>query len=704
MKFNSSFWFASMLLCVRSALAAQPDILIADFEGEDYGAWTVTGKAFGPGPARGTLPNQMAVSGYEGRGLVNSFYQGDDTTGTLTSPSFRIERPFLNFLLGGGRHPGKTCINLLVDGQVIRTASGPNDQPGGSERLDWRTWDVGEFVGRMGVIQIVDLQTGGWGHLNVDQIVQSDLKRQAEPAQRLFLIDKHYLHLPVKTGAPKRRLKYEIAGKTVREFEIELADGNPDFFALSDVSPFRGQSLRLEADALAGDSKALASIIQSDDLPGADRIYREPFRPQFHFTSRRGWHNDPNGLVFYQGEYHLFYQHNPYGWNWGNMHWGHAVSPDLIQWKELPEAIYPRRFGDWVFSGSALVDWKNTAGFKKGTNDVLIAAYTSTGRGECIACSNDRGRTWQDYEGDPVVRHQGRDPKVIWHEPTQRWIMAVYDEFEGKHWIAFYASPDLKHWQFQSRIEGFFECPDFFEMPVQGDSHLKYWVLYAADGKYVLGQFDGQAFHGSTDRHTLWYGNFYAAQTYSDAPDGRRIQIGWGRGITFPGMPFNQQMTIACELTLRPTGEGVRLFAQPVPEIAVLRQKEHSWKRFNLEPGANPLSGIHHDLLDIESEFIPGPSGSFGFDIRGTRLVYDVPSQKLTCGKQRVSLKTAAGALGLRILVDRGSIEVFGNNGQVALSLGVLHPAGQHSLAVFSEGGAVEVSQLEVHELRSIWP
>ena len=152
------------------------------------------------------------------------------------------------------------------------------------------------------------------------------------------------------------------------------------------------------------DSGDLRAVVSSDTIQGAEDLYREKHRPQFHFSSRRGWNNDSNGLVFYQGEYHLYYQHNPYGWNWGNMHWGHAVSTDLVHWQELPIALYPRQFGDWCFSGSAVVDADNTGGFKAGEQDVIVAAYTSTGRGECIAYSNDQGRTFTDYPGNPVVK------------------------------------------------------------------------------------------------------------------------------------------------------------------------------------------------------------------------------------------------------------------------------------------------------------
>ncbi len=405
-------------LYVSSVATADPDILVADFEGANYGVWTVTGEAFGSGPAHGTLPGQMEVSGYLGKGLVNSFFHGDGTTGTLTSPPFTIERDFINFLIGGGMHPDETCINLLVDGKVVRTATGPNDRPGGTEQLDWSSWDVKPWKGRQGVIQIVDRQQGGWGHINIDQIVQSDHKQEAAPASRVVPITKRYLHLPVKNGVKRVKMKVTAGEKTVDEFDIELAPDTPDFWVFLDLKKYHGQQATVSVDRLPADSRGLASARMSDELPGADHIYHEKYRPQFHFSPIVGWNNDPNGLVYYRGEWHLYFQHNPYGWNWGNMHWGHAVSKDLVHWKQLPIAIYPHAYGDWVFSGGTVVDQDNTAGFKSGNEDVIVASYTSTGRGEAIAYSNDRGRTFTDYEGNPVVKHDGRDPKIIWYAPA----------------------------------------------------------------------------------------------------------------------------------------------------------------------------------------------------------------------------------------------------------------------------------------------
>jgi fructan beta-fructosidase len=695
----------TMLIAIIAFVAAdRPDVIVAAFDEDTYGGWIANGEAFGTGPAHGTLPGQMDVTGFVGRGLVNSFVKGDGSTGSLISPPFPIERPYLNFLIGGGRNPGSLCIDLIVEGKVVRTATGPNDQPGGTEQLDWAAWDVRDLMGQSAVLRIVDHETGGWGHITVDQIVQSDRRQGTLPARREFVASLRYLHLPVRQDAPIRRVSVLLNGRIVREFDIKLAASQPQFEVFLDLQPFQGQTLALETQLPAG-SKAIEQIKLAADVPDAGRLYHEARRPQFHFTSRRGWLNDPNGLLWFEGEYHLFYQHNPYGWEWGNMHWGHAVSRDLVHWTELPVALYPK-YGDWCFSGSGVVDRHNTSGFGSASAPPLVAAFTSTGRGECIVFSNDRGRTWREYAANPVVRHAGRDPRLLWHEPTKRWVMAVYDETGGARSIAFHSSPDLKKWTFESRIDGFFECPELFDLPVEGDNTgRRIWVLHAADGEYRLGTFDGHRFEPETGKLRLWHGNFYASQTFSDTPDGRRIQIGWANGIAFPGEPFNQQMNIPCELTLRTTAEGVRLFTRPVAELGTLRGKEYVFDGLTLKGGKKTLDGPAGDLLDIDINAEIDVKSVFTLKVRGNSVVYDASKNDLACGDISAPLAPEANTVRLRVLLDRGSIEVFGNDGRIAISRGLA--AGDQkpgvSLTVPSASPWVKFRSIRARELGSAW-
>lgn len=692
-----------VLLGASARAADRPERLIADFEGDGFAPWTTTGTAFGGKPASGALPGQMAVEGFSGRGLASSFHGGDDAVGTLTSPPFPIERPWINLLVGGGKYPGETCVNLVVDGKPVRTATGPNNQPGGSERLGWQSWDVTDLAGKTATIEVVDRRKGGWGHISVDQIVQGDRPRQEQPATRDLVVSRRWLNLPVKNGAPKRRVALLRDGKPVREFEIELAEAAPDFWTFLDLAPFQGQTLTIRADALPEGSTALMAVGQADQIEGGD-AHDEADRPLYHFTSLRGWLNDPNGLVFHEGEYHLFYQHNPYGWPWGNMHWGHAVSPDLVRWRELPNAIYPYRYGDWAFSGSAVVDTANTAGFQAGSEPPIVAAYTSTGRGECIAWSHDRGRTFHEFGGNPVVRHEGRDPKLLWHAASKQWVMAVYDERDGKQWIVFHTSPDLKTWTERSRIDGFFECPDLFELPVRGSNPARsLWVLYAADARYVLGQFDGATFRPETGKLQVWHGDFYAAQTFNNSPDGRRVQIGWGRDIAFPGMPFNQQMAVPVELTLRETPAGVRMHAEPVAELSKLKGAGGQLAETEPKAGRRPLPVAPGRSLAIEAEITLGTASQVGFDLGVSRVTYDVAKRQLNCNGKTAPLEPVDGRVQLQILADTGSVEAFGNHGRVAISASARRPAVSDPPAFFAEGGVARLDRLEAHAMQSSW-
>jgi fructan beta-fructosidase len=704
------------LLRTGHALAA-PDILIADFEGPDYGAWKAEGTAFGSGPAAGTLPGQMTVDGFEGKRLVNSFQGGDGSTGKLTSPEFKIERPRIQFLIGGGKYPGKTCMNLLAGGQVVRTATGPNAQPGGSERLDWQEWDTAELMGQTAHLEIVDEATGGWGHINIDQIVQTDRRLPAwlSDAKREIRVEKRWLNLPVKNGAPKKRLTLNVEDRPAREFEIELADAEPDFWVFLDLEPFGGKQAVLVVDKIREDSKALELIEQADAIKGAENLYQEPLRPQFHFTSKRGWNNDPNGLVFHDGEYHLFYQHNPYGWNWGNMHWGHAVSRDLVHWEELGDALYPDALGT-MFSGSAVVDGANTAGFAKAGETALVCIYTAAGgtshesQGQpftqCLAFSTDRGRSWTKFEGNPVLGHlvaQNRDPKVFWYEPERKWVMALYMD---KSDFALFSSPDLKRWERMSgvTIPGTSECPEFFEIAVTGKPEETRWVFYGGNGRYLVGRFDGKTFTPESGPHTLHHGNgFYASQTYNGIPaeDGRRILIGWGQ-VSLPGMPFNQMMTFPVELTLHVTDQGPRLFVNPAREIEQLRGPEFRQSALSFE-GDRPLPEVTSALLDITAEFEPGSAPEFGLMVRGVPVTYNVRDQELSCLGRKGPLIPVEGKVRLRLLVDRASIEIFGNGGSLYMPMGTVLDTAKPPLALFARWGEVRRAFILAYPLKSIW-
>ena len=686
---------------------AADDIRVADFEGSDYAGWVSVGAAFGNAPAQGTHSHQGPVSGFAGDGLANSFYRGDSSKGTLTSPDFEIQRKYLSFLIGGGQHEGEACINLLVDGQIGRSHTGPND-----ERLRLAGFDVAEFMGKKATIEIIDNVEGNWGHINIDDIIQTDQKPDGELKTeapnfsdayqtRELTIEKQYLIFPI-SGDPSCNVVVSIDGKSVRIFDASLAarSENINYWSYTDMSEYRGKTARLRVKNLSEEGFNL--ITQSDTIPAKQEIYTESLRPQFHFTPKIGWCNDSNGLVYYDGEWHLFFQHNPYATGWGNIHWGHAVSTDLLHWKQLPNALYPWSMAKSnCFSGSAAVDWNNTSGFQTGTEKPLVIAFTDMGRGESLAYSNDRGRSWTYYDGNPLFEHRGRDPKITWHEASERWVMAVFDETDPElgSAIAFYTSQDMKNWQFQSRLEGYHECTEVLEMPVDGDPTDMRWVVFGGDAHYALGHFDGKSFTPEHEgKHQLHHGDYYASQVFNDAPDDRKVQIGWAK-IDMPGMPFNQMQSFPSELTLRTTEDGIRMFAEPVEEIRALYKREVSAADKMLADDSPVELDVSGDIFDITATFEPGDADAFGLDIGGNRVNYDVPGQRLN----GVPLKPVAGKITIRVLLDRPSIEIFGNDGRIVITVPRGTKGQVGTVKAFAVGGQTTLVSLKVNELKSIW-
>jgi fructan beta-fructosidase len=431
----------------------------------------------------------------------------------------------------------------------------------------------------------------------------------------------------------------------------------------------------------------------------------ERYRPQFHFTAKKNWLNDPNGCVFYEGEYHLFFQHNPKGNQWGNMTWGHAVSKDLIHWNQLPDAISPYGGGD-IFSGTAVVDEKNSSGLGEGSQKPIVAFFTHTIKPsvQAMAYSNDKGRTWTVFDkGNAVIPNQGldpceRDPKVFFHEPSGKWVMALWVK-NGV--VRFFTSNDLKKWEHVSDFEapGFFECPDLFEMCVDDNPNDRRWVIYDAAFNYWIGSFDGKTFKADSGPFRGDVGkNFYAAQTWNNTP-GRIIQIGWMRGGEYPGMPFNQQMSFPCELALRTTPGGARLCRMPVKEIENLYDKTFTWKDEAIKPGDNILKGISGELFDIGMIIEPWEGSGFGLRLHEYTISW--VNGKLSCLDVSTDLPAISGKVELRILIDRTTIEIFGNSGEVSMTNCILPKELKTDLELYVKSGGAKVHSLIIHTLRS---
>ena len=451
--------------------------------------------------------------------------------------------------------------------------------------------------------------------------------------------------------------------------------------------------------------------------------YDQALRPQFHFTSLKNWHNDPNGMVWYEGEYHLFFQHNPKGVEWGNMTWGHAVSPDMVHWKQLPHAILPYG-GGTIYSGTAVVDYNNCLGKQTGATKTIVAIFSFAKEPfyQAAAYSTDKGRTFHLVNnGGPVVPNQGfdkseRDPKIFWHETSKKWVMVLWvkrgskegtpEEKLGK--VRFFTSDNLTGWTVASDMdrEWVFECMDFVELPVDGNIHNKKWLIYDASFDYEIGDFDGKTFTSDKKSYLGDFGtNFYAAQTFNNSPDGRTVMIGWmnqGKNSVFvkTGMPFNQQMSFPSTMELRTTPVGVRLYRWPVKEIEKLYVKSYKFKNLTVEKTNKKIAGIQAELIDLSVEF--EPKNSVKFSIRGVEITYDASGGKFTYGMNQLAAPAINGKVKLRLLLDRTSLELFANEGAAVATFYVVPHANNRSFSIAADGNN-KINSLNINVLKSSW-
>ena len=489
--------------------------------------------------------------------------------------------------------------------------------------------------------------------------------------------------------------------------------------------------------------------------------------------------NDPNGLVYYKGEYHLFYQYYPGGYTeggkytdplkWGPMHWGHAVSKDLTHWEHLPIALYPdsgpkdKVIRGMVFSGSAVVDWKNTSGFCTGEtpDEVMVAIFTlsddsqNSNQRQGIAYSKDRGRTWTKYNKNPVIPNKGvrdfRDPKVFWHEPTQKWAMIV-SSFDK---VQIYNSPNLKEWTHASdfgKDQGSRglprECPDLFQLPVDDHLNNKKWVMIVNVGgmsphggsgtQYFIGQFDGKTFiNDNSPNSTLWldYGrDNYAGVTWSDHPKNnvQRLFIGWMSNTNYandvPATTFRSAMTLPRTLKLKTLPEGLRLVSEPVPELRDIRHwnKVIAAENVIISSDFNLLAGKSGKTLEILADFQADDSttaSEFGFKVRKgdskeTVVGYAMNTSEMFVdrsksgsfvfpndnGKRHTApLRPIDGKVTLHIFLDWASVEVFGNNGRSTITDTIFPPENATSIELYALKGNVKLISLVIYELRSIY-
>jgi len=518
----------------------------------------------------------------------------------------------------------------------------------------------------------------------------------AKSQEIALTVSKKYLNLPISTKTERAKMSFTFNGKPILNFNIRLATGEPDYWVFYDLSKYKGQTLEIN---YTGNPSGLKKVYQDERIAGQDSMYKEVNRPQIHFSTRRGWINDPNGMIYLDGEYHLFYQHNPYETDWENMHWGHAISKDLVHWKELPTALFPDSIGT-MFSGSALVDHKNTSGFGKDGIAPMVAVYTAPPV-QCLAYSLDKGQTFTKYKENPVLKGRGdRDPHVFWYEPGKHWVMSLYEN-SG---MAIYTSKDLKQWNYESQTSGFYECPQFFELPIDGNKSNKKWVLYGASGVYMIGTFNGKAFTPESGKYRYINGNVYAAQTFANIPnsDGRRIQMGWGQ-ITHPGMPFKGMMTLPTELTLRSTNDGIRLFSYPVKEIDALQEKEYCWENIDPKKGTEFLQQFNNAAaLRIKLTLKITHPDKVKLSLNGQEIFSYFLSWSKVNDQFYFPNDITSKEITADIIIDKTSAEVFIDGGAYSFVLQRDVNSKNKTGFQFSPEWC-EIKSLKVYPMKSIW-
>lgn len=477
----------------------------------------------------------------------------------------------------------------------------------------------------------------------------------------------------------------------------------------------------------------------------------ELYRPQYHFTPAKNWNNDPNGLVFYKGEYHLFYQYYPEAMVWGPMHWGHAVSTDLLHWKTLPIALYPDSIG-YIYSGSAVVDEHNSSGFQTGQEKPLVAIFTyhnpaTNQESQAIAYSNDKGRHWEKYAGNPVIANLGlsdfRDPKVRWFEPLKKWIMVV----SCHDYIGFYSSPDLKEWTKESEFGkdkgshgGVWECPDLFPLKVENTKETK-WVLTVNNNgspaggggtQYFIGKFDGHVFTADDDK-TRWLdggADEYAGITWSNTGK-RTVFIGWmnnwpeaNKGI--PSYIWRGGMTLPMELTLKKMGDGsTALIKRAVREISSLENSVFAQKNISLQNGEWTKEFKDKELssskitMKVNMENASKIILSLGNDQdQHMDIIYDKEQHQLvidrthadsdnfhasSARRHTLDIPDPVNTANLIVYYDRSTVEVFFDNGRY-ITTDLVFPAKWYNrIDIKKTGGTKQIDKVSVSAIKSVW-
>ncbi len=517
---------------------------------------------------------------------------------------------------------------------------------------------------------------------------------------KTFLCEHKYILLPVRYEAEEKRLIFRADGQPVLDLVIRLDPDHPDVRFPVDIERFKGKTITLEA-APACDFPLETRDAISFPPDGA-------YRPFVHFTASRGWINDPNGLAYVDGRYVMYFQHNPVAVTWENMHWGLAESTDLIHWQEKGDVLFPDTMGT-MFSGSGYVDVNNVSGLGRDGKAPLLCFYTAAGdtsetsrgslTGQCLAYSNDGGRTLTKYARNPLIPQiepLNRDPKVIPYPQDHSFILAM---FLIDHAFALFKSSDLLNWREIQRLElpDDAECPDFY--PLTDPDGREKWIFTAASDRYVIGTFDGQRFTPETEQLRLnWGDTSYAAQSWSELPDGRRVRTAFAHAAP-PDMPFSNCMILPQQMTLRLVNGDLRLCAEPVAELEQLVTDTKAFSGLTLTKDTSFVTPLASPACDMI--LTAALDASFAITLYGLTIRYDAEHRQICCNERSAPVQGREGMITLRVISDTLLTELFTDEGSVFMGLRCCHDQRPSALTITAENAVI--ASLRVSALRAYW-
>jgi len=553
----------------------------------------------------------------------------------------------------------------------------------------------------------------------------SEVVRAADDGTRTFKADKRYLLFPCPRGlGGQNKVFINVDGKPYMSvYDALIAASNPDHWRCIDLKLLQGKtvSVKIEGPNAAG----IELVKTSDTIPGKYPVYQEPGRPKVHFSPIRGWLNDPAGMIYYEGTWNLCYANTRFNnvMAGPNNAWGHATSTDLLHWEEQPLFLTPIRGECSFWTGGAAVDVENTTGLgKPGKPAIVYSANcgndTPHDFTQCVFVSTDGGMTalrnpemmYKPLPKEDIRRGDGsRDAMIRWYAPDKKWVMVIYNKMQtpgAKQSFFFFESRDLKTWTETSVLEDMYECPNLFELPVDGDASKRLWVVWGASTEYRIGTFDGKTFRPVHEgKYKAHHGDYYASQVFDNAPGGRKVQIGWARVCNYE-TEFTQMASFPMDLSLRTTPQGPRLFAEFIPELAKLRDGGTSQKDVVVKAAAPLRLGDVTQPMELDLEFEPGAATHV--HITGVQLTvqWNAMSKELDVHGTKVTLGPQGGRVRLHLLLDIPSVEVVTNGGEHYIIKGrhFAELREKSPLEISVEGGDVTFRRLEAYPLKSIQP